>query len=153
MNVIDDIKILTGQKKDPRLEKPAQPAQKILVVEDEKSLGDILEARLTEEGFSVMRAENGKQGLELASTFHPDIVLLDLLMPVMDGKEMLRKLREIPSCKNIPVIVLTNAGEIENIRDTQFFSDAIEFLIKSNVSMDEIVEKIKTHSLARVITS
>jgi CheY-like chemotaxis protein len=152
MNVIDDIKILSGKKTDPRLEKPDVPPKKILIVEDEKSLAEILYNRLSEEGFIVELAENGKEGLAVASTFHPNIILLDLLMPVMDGKEMLRQLREIPSCKNIPVIVLTNAGEIENIRETQFFSDAIEFLIKSNVSLDDIVEKIKTHSLATIVS-
>lgn len=143
MNVIDDIKILTGKKTDPRLEKPVRPPKKILIVEDDQSLANILIARLTEERFSVIRAENGQRGLELAASFEPDIVLLDLLMPIMDGKEMLRKLRKIPSCEVTPVIILSNAGSIENIRDTQFFSDADEFLIKSNVSMAEIVEKIK----------
>lgn len=151
MNVIDDIQILTGKKKDPRLQSPPPPAKKVLIVEDDPSLANILNERLTEEGFAVMRAANGQQGLEIASNYHPNIILLDLLMPVMNGKDMLRKLREFPACKDIPVIVLTNAGEIENIRETQFFSDAIEFLIKSNVTMDEIVEKVKTHSLATII--
>src|SRR5215204_6545662 len=100
MNVIDDIQILSGKKKDPRLEEPRTPPKKILVVEDEKSLADILHSRLTEEGFAVELAENGQEGLEVASIFHPNIILLDLLMPVMDGKEMLRQLRAIPSCKN-----------------------------------------------------
>lgn len=152
MNVIDDIKILTGKKKDPRLNTSPIPAPKILIVEDEQSLANILDARLTDEGFAVMKAANGQEGLELASTYRPNIILLDLLMPVMDGKEMLRKLRALPSCKHTPVIVLTNAGEIENIRETQFFSDAVEFLIKSNVSLDQIVEKVKIHCLAINIT-
>ncbi|HSA84529.1 MAG TPA: response regulator [Patescibacteria group bacterium] len=151
MNVIDDIKILTGKKKDPRLEKPAAPPKKILIVEDEKPLADILYTRLTEEGFLVATADNGQKGLELAATFHPNVILLDLLMPVMDGKQMLRALREIPACKTTPVIVLTNAGEIENIRETQFYSNAEEFLIKSNVSMEEIIKKVKFYSNATIL--
>ena len=148
MNVIDDIKILTGTKKVEQPEQTPQPPKKVLIVEDEKPLADILSTRLTEEGFQVSRAENGQQGLEIAATFKPDIVLLDLLMPVMDGKEMLRNLRKIPDCDLTPVIILTNAGSIENIRETQFFSDADEFLIKSNVSMEEIIKKIKGKLLA-----
>jgi len=61
---------------------------------------------------------------------------------------MLRSLRKIPECDTTPVIILSNAGSIENIRDTQFYSDADEFLIKSNVSMEEIVGKIKDKLLA-----
>ncbi len=148
MNVIDDIKALTGKTKEPQSESTAPPQKKVLIVEDEKPLADILSTRLTETGFAVMRAENGQQGLEVAATFKPDIILLDLLMPVMDGKEMLRNLRNIPYCETTPVIILSNAGSVENIRDTQFFSDADDFLIKSNVSMEEIVDKIKEKLLA-----
>ncbi len=147
MKIIDDIQILAGKKKDPRFVSKAPPPKIVLVVEDEKSLSAILETRLREEGFNVLKAANGEEGLSLAIEHKPDIIVLDLLMPIMDGKSMLRKLREEPSCKNIPVIVLTNAGDIENVRDTQFYSDAIEFLIKSNVSMDQIVAKVKMHTL------
>lgn len=150
MKLIDNIKILTGNKKlieDP----PPPPTKTILVVEDEKAFSNILESRLTEEGFKVLKAADGEEGLRLAEEHIPDMVLLDLLMPNMDGKTMLHKLREIPECKTIPVLVLTNAGEIENIRETQFYADAAEFLIKSNVTLDEIVGKIKTHTLATYI--
>ncbi len=149
MKLIDDIKILTGNKQDTQLSPKKTLSKKIvLIVEDEKPLASILETRLKEEGFSVLKAGNGQEGLALATTHKPNAIVLDLLMPIMDGKSMLRKLRETPGCKNIPVIVLTNAGEIENVRDTQFFSDAIEFLIKSNVSMDQIV---RTHTLGTQI--
>jgi len=147
MKIIDDIQILAGKKPDPRFEKKESPQKTVLVVEDEKPLAAILESRLTEEGFNVLKGTNGQEGLELAIKHIPDVIVLDLLMPIMDGKSMLRKLRETPECKNIPVIVLTNAGDIENVRDTQFYSDAIEFLIKSNVSMDQIVAKVKMHTL------
>src|SRR6185369_1136012 len=147
MKIIDDIQILAGKKPDPRFEKKESPQKTVLVVEDEKPLAAILESRLTEEGFNVLKGTNGQEGLELAIKHIPDVIVLDLLMPIMEGKSMLRKLRETPECKNIPVIVLTNAGDIENVRDTQFYSDAIEFLIKSNVSMDQIVAKVKMHTL------
>ena len=126
-------------------------AKKILIVEDEKPLADTLEERLIEEGFQVLKAFNGKEGLNLIIQDKPDVILLDLLMPVMDGKSMLSELRKMPGYKNTPVIILTNAGDIENIRDTQDFLDASDFLIKSNVSIDDIIAKIKTHSLETTI--
>lgn len=152
MNIVDNIKILAGQKKVD--EKPTAPQTRpkiILIVEDEKPFSNILEARFLDEGFEVIKADDGEKGLDMAITHKPDIILLDLLMPNMDGKTMLKRLREAPECKTIPVLVLTNAGEIENIRETQFYSDAAEFLIKSNVTLDEIVEKVKTHALATFI--
>lgn len=151
MNIINDIKILTGNKKVNDQPAQTQVPKTILLVEDEKPFSNILEARFTDEGFKVIKATDGEEGLNMAAKFIPDIILLDLMMPHMDGRSMLRKLREIPECKTIPVIVLTNAGEIENIRETQFYSDAAEFLIKSNVTLDEIVAKVKTHALATFI--
>jgi CheY-like chemotaxis protein len=73
----------------------------------------------------------------------PNLVLTDLMMPVMDGKQMLHKIREIPEFKELPVIVLTNAGTADNIKETQFYNNANDFLIKSNVQPEEIVSKIK----------
>ncbi len=117
--------------------------KKVLVVEDEKPLADALEMKLKHEGFAVARATNGQEGLEAVLSFSPDVILLDLMMPVMDGKTMLRKLRDLPQFKTLPIIVLTNAGTVDNIRETQTFFNAAEFFIKSNVSLEAIVAKIK----------
>jgi CheY-like chemotaxis protein len=65
------------------------------------------------------------------------------MMPVMDGKAMLRRLREIPEFKTLPVIVLTNAGDVDSIRETRLYYDANEFLIKSNVSTEDILKTVK----------
>jgi CheY-like chemotaxis protein len=148
MNVIDDIKSLKDEKSAS--DKPIKELSEktILVVEDEKPLANLLEQRLLEEGFKVVTAENGEQGLEIATTHHPDVIILDLLMPIMDGKAMLSKLRAVPECKKIPVIILTNAGDVDNVRDTLTYLDALEFLIKSNVTIDQIIEKVKTFGLA-----
>jgi DNA-binding response OmpR family regulator len=148
MGILDDIKTLTGEKKEPTVEEstqtnPVTNIKKILIVEDEKLLGDALELKFKHEGFSVFRAPEGQTGLKMAMENKPDIVLLDLMMPVMDGTTMLSNLRKIPEFKTLPVIILTNAGDIEHIRETQMYYDAAEFLIKSNVSPEEIVEKVK----------
>jgi DNA-binding response OmpR family regulator len=145
MGIIDNLKILTGKKKisdKPAVSSPTHH-KKVLIVEDEKPLADTLESSFKDEGFTVIKAENGEVGLKLLQLEKPDIVLLDLLMPIMDGKSMLRRMRELPNFKLTPVIVLTNAGEIENIRETQFYSGAEEFFIKSNVSIAEVVRKSK----------
>lgn len=144
MGILDDIKVLTGNKSDAQPQSGKASPKTVLVVEDEKALVDILDDRLTREGFHVIKASNGKEGLDLVTTHRPDVVLLDLMMPVMDGTSMLHRLRDIPAFKKLPVIVLTNAGEVENIRTTQRYFDAVEFLVKSNVTMNEIVEKVKT---------
>lgn len=91
-----------------------------------------------------MRVENGQLGLEVIQKENPDVILLDLMMPVMDGVTMLHKLRELVSFKETKVIVLTNAGDVENMRQTMTMDNAIEFLIKSNVSLDQIAAKVKT---------
>ena len=145
MGVINNLKVLVGQDKDfiKKVSTPNPPPKKVLIVEDEKKLADILQASLQEAGFAVRKAENGAQGLDMVKADKPDVILLDLMMPVMDGKTMLRKLREMPQGKTLPVIVLTNAGEIENLRETHVYYNAEQFLVKSNVTIEEVVKKVK----------
>jgi CheY-like chemotaxis protein len=141
MNVIRDLKIILGQKEPEQQLEEKEPKKIILIAEDDPILLEMYKDKFTNEGYTVLTAENGKKGLETVITQKPDIVLLDLMMPVMDGKEMLRKIREFPQFKRLPVIVLTNAGDVENIRETKRYDDACDFFIKSNISIDEIVEK------------
>jgi len=142
MKVIDDLKTIIN--KDPQQQfKTKQPLKKILIVEDDKILLEMYQDKFTKEGFEVIIAENGKIGLEKAINEKPDIILLDLMMPVMDGKLMLSKLREFQQFKRLPVIILTNAGQVDNIKETQRYDNACEFLIKSNVSIDDVVKKVK----------
>jgi len=143
MKVIDDIKTVLA--KDPVFpqQKTKKPSEKVLIVEDDKILLEMYHDKFIHEGYDVLTAENGKIGLEKAITLKPNIILLDLMMPVMDGKRMLSKLREFPQFKQLPVIVLTNAGQVDNIKETQRYDNACEFLIKSNVSVDDVVGKVK----------
>lgn len=144
MGILDNIQILAGKKKIPITPLPPNtPQRTILIVEDEKPLVTVLKDRFEREGFKVLTASNGQEGLTEVISHKPDIVLLDLLMPVMDGKVMLSKLRDMPEFKTLPVAVLTNAGEVENIHHTQTLNNAISFMIKSNVTLDQIVERVK----------
>jgi DNA-binding response OmpR family regulator len=117
----------------------------ILVVEDEKILADTLEEKLSSEGFGVTKAYDGEEGLKLAMSKHPNLILLDLLMPKMDGMTFLKELRQDESWgKNVPVIILTNLSS----HDEQRNKDIVElepsyYFMKTDKSVEEIVDKIK----------
>lgn len=88
-------------------------ATKIALIEDDQAISQMYRLKFEAEGFKVETAENGELGLELVKKMQPDIVLLDLMMPVMSGEEMLAKLRETAWGKRVKVIILTNRGEQE----------------------------------------
>jgi CheY-like chemotaxis protein len=135
---------LVGNSKTKQVTAPLAPPKKVIVVEDDKELRDFYSELLTSEGFVVLTAENGQLGLQTITAQKPDLVLLDLMMPVMDGKMMLHKMRNIPEFAKTPVIILTNAGDADNMRQTQYFDNANAFLIKANVSPEEIINRVKT---------
>jgi len=86
---------------------------KVAIVEDDQTIAQMYRMKFQSEGFEVGVAEDGQVGLEMIKNMNPDIVLLDLMMPVMNGEEMLEKLRKQPWGKNLPVVILTNMGEQE----------------------------------------
>lgn len=88
-------------------------AIKVAIVEDDQAISQMYRIKFEGEGFEVETAENGKVGLELAESMKPDIILLDLMMPEMNGDEMLDKLRKTTWGKSIKVVILTNMGEQE----------------------------------------
>ncbi len=111
---------------------------KILVVEDEKTLAQALLDKLTRAGFDVMAAYNGEEGLSKVKSEKPDLVLLDIVMPVMDGLTMLTELRKT---SQVPVIILTNLSSEESLSDAMS-GGSYEYLVKSNYSLDEVIERI-----------
>jgi CheY-like chemotaxis protein len=117
--------------------------KRILVVDDDNNLRLVLTDKLKASGFEVDDAANGKEGLDKALEIHPDLILLDILMPIMNGQEMLKILREDEWGKSAKVVMLTV------IEDAASIAQAVEdgsmaYLIKSDESMDEIVEKVRT---------
>lgn len=122
---------------------PSPSNKTILIVEDDTYLRDFYAELISAEGYQVITATNGYDGYNKVTTQNPSLVLTDLMMPVMDGKTMLHKIRESKEFANLPVIVLTNAGTADNIRETTFFNNANDFLIKTNVQPEEILAKIK----------
>jgi len=116
--------------------------KKILFIEDEETLQKTLGEVLKQEGYEIIPALDGKAGLNLLKSEKPDLILLDLVMPKMDGFEVLKRLKADEETKDIPVIVLTN---LEGIGDV---GKAIElgattYLVKAQYSLEEVVEKVK----------
>ncbi len=117
---------------------------KILIVEDEQFLLDLYDLKLNKAGFEVIKALNGTQGISLAKIELPDLILLDILMPEIDGYEMLKNLKENPKTKKIPVIIFSNLSQKNEI-EKGLKLGAKDFIIKTNVTPAEIVDKVKNY--------
>lgn len=115
---------------------------KILIVEDEESMRQMLQSNFEKKGFEVFVAKNGVEGIEQFKAHLPDLLLLDLYMPVMDGFKTLEKLREIPEGKNVPVIILTNSDAGEDVLESAKANVDL-FLVKVNWTPAELVEKVR----------
>lgn len=115
---------------------------KILIVEDDPAVYGALKDRFTESGFSINIAENSAKGLERALAEHPDIILLDIIMPVMDGMTMLGKLRADVWGKTVPVIALTNLNKDDEVIE-KGPKDFILFLTKTDWTLDDLVFAVK----------
>ncbi|HSD98762.1 MAG TPA: response regulator [Patescibacteria group bacterium] len=123
----------------------AEEKKIVLVVEDEVPMLQVLRDKLRESGFATFQARDGEEGLSLALAHHPDVILLDLLMPKMDGMTMMSKLRQDVWGKKVPVIILTNvsADTDATIKAIIAYQPAY-YLVKSDVKLDGIVEKIQS---------
>lgn len=114
----------------------------VLVVEDDEFLAAAYKTKLENAGFAVQLATNGRDALDFLKENQTDVILLDLIMPEMDGFEMLAKLKQNETWKSIPVIVSTNLGQPEDIKRAREFG-VTEFIEKSKVSLQSIVDILK----------
>jgi len=117
-------------------------AKKVLIVEDDSLLSKILSESFSEAKFQVAVVDNGLQVEETAKSFSPDIILLDLIIPGIDGFEVLKKLKSGEKTKNIPVAVISNLGSIGDVKSTKALG-ADEYFIKSNTEMEKIIKYVK----------
>jgi DNA-binding response OmpR family regulator len=115
---------------------------KILLVEDDPFLLSMYTTKFELEGFEVVTAEDGEKGLKLANKDKADIILLDILLPKMDGFEVLKELKKNPETKDIPVILLTNLSQRDDV-EQGLSMGAADYLIKAHFMPSEVVEKIK----------
>jgi DNA-binding response OmpR family regulator len=115
---------------------------KILIVEDDKFLRELIAKKLKNKGFDVVEAVDGEEGLKKIKEERPDLVLLDLILPGIDGFEVLARVKEDPNLAQIPVIILSNLGQREEV-ERGLKLGARDYLIKAHFTPGEIVEKIK----------
>lgn len=119
-----------------------QTSHTVLIVEDEPSLSEALKDKFTREGFHALVARNGEEGLKMAEENIPSIILLDIVMPKMDGVTMFKKLKENQDTANIPVIFLTNLSNAEQIAE-ELGDRNYQYLVKSDWDMKDVVGKVR----------
>lgn len=119
-------------------------SKKILIVDDEEAIQKAISDILSNQGFAAQVAKDGEEGLTIALKERPDLILLDILMPKMDGMIMLQRLRANDWGKNVPVIILTNVAPSSNsVIDSVLQNEPAYYLVKSDVKLEGIVEKVK----------
>lgn len=115
----------------------------VAIIEDDQAIAQMYSMKCELSGISVALAGNGKEGLLLLETFTPDVILLDLMMPEMNGAEFMHMFRQNSTNAQIPVIVLTNTGA-EEAPQSLWGTGIADFIIKANCTPAEVIQKIKT---------
>ena len=117
-------------------------AKTILIIEDDKFLRELIVQKLLREGYEISEALDGEEGIKKIKEEKPDLILLDLILPGIDGFEVLSKMREESRLSSIPVIVLSNLGQKEDVEKGMKLG-AVDYLIKAHFTPGEIIEKIR----------
>ena len=116
--------------------------KRLLIVEDESPLLEILVEKFESSGFETLKAQDGEEGLSSALLNHPDLILLDIILPKMDGIEMLRRLRTDAWGKDAAVVLLTNLSDSDKVAEATRYQ-VYDFLVKSDWKLEDVVEKVK----------
>ena len=150
--VLEKVQKVLGEKVVPKVKTSSQSPSNseiyvgsrnhLLMVEDDKFLRDLIVQKLTREGFKMKEAVDGEEGLKMVREERPDLILLDLILPGLDGFEVLKRLKADAASKDIPVIVLSNLGQKEDM-DRAMAAGAEAFMVKAHFTPGEIVAKIK----------
>lgn len=115
---------------------------KILIIEDDPLLAKMYQTKLSMEGFDINRAQDGQEGLVLVKKYKPDLILLDLMLPIMDGFTVLTELKKDNQTKKIPVIVFSNLAQSSDIDQAKKLG-AVDYIVKAHLTPNEIVKRIK----------
>ncbi|MBL7141863.1 response regulator [Patescibacteria group bacterium] len=116
--------------------------KKILIVEDEAPLRQAISDKFKRGGFTTLEAKDGSEGLDAALKEHPDLIILDLIMPKTDGLSMLKELRGDDWGKEVPVIILTNLSDAENVAKAME-KGVYDFLVKSDWKLEDLIKRVK----------
>ena len=117
-------------------------SKKILVVEDDNALRVAIRDTIKDAGYEVFEAIDGEDGLKLALEIRPDLIVLDVLLPNMNGEKVLKQLRDNDWGKDIPIILLTNMSYLQ---DEESKNRSSEYMLKADTELDELVEKIHSY--------
>jgi len=117
-------------------------AKSVLIVEDEGAMQRALKNKLENAGYTVVTADDGAEALEQMRSTIPNLVLLDLIMPKLDGISVLREAKNDEQIKNIPVIILTNLSSGDKVAEAMQLG-TFDFLVKANYSLDDVLTKVK----------
>lgn len=120
----------------------ADAKARILIIEDDRYISKMYQLKLSLEGYEAEVAENGRQGVDKVKDFMPDIILCDILMPELDGFEVIKILKEDEQTKNIPILIMSNLGQEDHIQKGMQMG-AIGYIVKSQYTPSKVVEKIK----------
>lgn len=115
--------------------------KKILIAEDDKYLANAYRVKMEKEGFEVKIASDGQEVFSTLASFFPDLILLDLIMPIKDGFSTLEEIKKHDKYKSIPVIIASNLGQGEDVQKGMKLG-AVDYVIKSDISLNEIINKI-----------
>lgn len=115
---------------------------KILIVEDDRYISKMYQLKLSLEGYTVVVAENGREGVDKIKEFMPNVILLDILMPELDGFEVLNIVKNDAATKDIPVLIMSNLGQEDHIQKGMSLG-AVGYIVKSQYTPSKVVETIK----------
>lgn len=115
---------------------------KVLIIEDDEMICDMYKLRFGAENWEVICAAKGEEGLKMAKEEKPEVILLDIILPGLDGFSILEKLKTDEATKNVPVVLLTNLGQEEDIKKGNSLG-ASDYLVKSGVTPKQVLEKVK----------
>jgi DNA-binding response OmpR family regulator len=116
---------------------------KILLIEDDNSLAEMYRQKFSLEGFEISVARSGSEGLQMALSNKPNLILLDILLPEMDGMTLMKKLRDDPWGKDVPIIILTNLDANDRILKGVMEGHPAYYLMKSNSEPSTVVDKVR----------
>ena len=114
----------------------------ILICEDEIPMLETLSNKFRNEGFAIVEAQNGEEGLNQAFANKPDLILLDIIMPKMDGLELMKKIRDDKWGADVPIVMLTNLSDAEKVSEAAKYG-VYDFLVKTDWRLDDIVSLVK----------
>ncbi len=116
----------------------------LMLIEDDPLLINMYQTKFSTEGFQVFTATDGEAGIKLLEAEKPDIILLDIMMPKLDGIEVLRRIKQNPQLKNTPVLMLSNLSEAAKQQEAKTLG-AKDFIVKANFTPTQVVDKVKKH--------